>query len=94
MLGHMFVVAGLLVVIGGGGIVAQFADAPFGWGHTTYLHWQSNTNNLHITRGVHWFLTWTCYVTLCLAPQAAGGASGQALLRSLMQNCQALHHPP
>lgn len=31
MLGHMFIVAGLLVVVGGGGIVAQFADAPLGW---------------------------------------------------------------
>ncbi len=84
----MFIVAGLLVVVGGGGIVAQLADARLdGWCHTTNLHWQSNNNNLHITCGVHWFLTWKCYMTLCLAPQAADGASRQALLRSLMQNC-------
>jgi len=31
VLGHTFIVAGLLVVVGGGGIVAQFADAPLGW---------------------------------------------------------------
>ncbi len=36
MLGHMFVVADLLVVVGGGGIVAQFADAHGDeWCHTT-----------------------------------------------------------